>query len=419
MKILFLLGMYHPRSSANGLCCKNIVDECVRNGWDVSCVVNAYQGNTSKYELDGATIYPIKPRLSYQITEWCETHPTSRWKKVLSVCAALLNKTRLALRAHTWPYISPSYTRAFYRKAEKLHKREQFDVVVAVYTPIDSLYAGYKLKNKFQDIKFVPYYLDALAGGWGPSKWSPEKKDKRLRMWEQRIAAKADAIISMESSKAYHVQNPLSEELHKKRVYLDVPMMLPSIPAEDKNGVGKYAIFAGNISYPRRNPIPLLKAFMPVCNELNVELFFVGECNNKEIFEPYIQATNGRIRLLGQKNHGEVLELEKKASFLVNIGSENPYTIPCKIFEYMRFGKPVISTYAIDNEPSIECLKKYGCVHFFDERVPLEESSALLRAFIENTGDVKISDEFCQQIFYKNTPRAFADTLRKIMEETI
>ena len=67
MKVLFILGMYHPRYSANGLCCKNVIDECVAKGWEVSCIVNAYDGNKKMYQLDGAKIYPIKPRLSYRM----------------------------------------------------------------------------------------------------------------------------------------------------------------------------------------------------------------------------------------------------------------------------------------------------------------------------------------------------------------
>lgn len=418
MKVMFLLGMYHPKYSANGLCCKNVIDECINRGWDVSCVVNSYNGNMKSYEFEGAKIYPIKPRLTYRITEWCDIHNSSKCCKLLSKLASLLNKLKLAIRSYSWPYISPSYTQAFYHKARELELKENFDVVIAAYTPIDSLYAGYKLKCEFETLKFVAYYLDALAGGWGPVKWSEKKRDQRLRKWELLISEKADAIFSMESSRVYHTANPLPSNLNKKRYYLDVPMMLPSAQtAKADEGIKKYALFAGDISYPRRNPIPLLEAFTSVCIDNDLQLVFVGPCNNTDIFTPYIEKTNGRIRLLGKKTHSETLELEQGATFLVNIGSENPYTIPCKIFEYMRFKKPIISTYAIDDEPSMMCLKKYGFAHFIDERKPATFNQECLKSFIEKNEVVDIPDDFCQQIFYKNTPKAFADTLEKIMEE--
>ena len=46
------------------------------------------------------------------------------------------------------------------------------------------------------------------------------------------------------------------------------------------------------------------------------------------------------------------------ASFLVNIGSINPNTVPGKIFEYFAYNKPILSTYSIVDEPSINYLKK-------------------------------------------------------------
>ena len=55
-KILFILGMYHPNYSANGLCCKNVIDKCVDKGWQVACIVNAARGNEKEYILDGAEV---------------------------------------------------------------------------------------------------------------------------------------------------------------------------------------------------------------------------------------------------------------------------------------------------------------------------------------------------------------------------
>ena len=417
MKILFLLGMYYPKYSANGLCCKNVIDECVRCGLEVICIVNSYNGNKSDFELDGAKIYPIKPRITYRLMEWCEGHPKSKLKRIIILFSNIVNKIQLALGYFSWPYISPLYTRSFLKKAEYLHKKQAFDAVISVYTPIDSLYAGYKLKSKFSNLIYIPYYLDALAGGWGPNQWSVKKKERRLRFWEKRIANKADAIFSMESSKAYHTQFPLPNNINEKRFYLDVPMMLPSIANKTKRGLKKYALFAGDLSYPRRDPIPLMEVFAPICKDLNIDLYLVGPYNIQSIFTPYIEATGGRIHLLGKRAHEEVVELEQNAEFLVNIGSANPNVIPCKIFEYMRFRKPILSTFSIDNEPSIPYLKKYGCVHFIDERISYAESSNALKSFILQADKMCFSDDYCQNLFYLNTPKAFVDTLKKVMEE--
>ena len=418
MKILFILGMYYPRYSANGLCCKNIVDECVANGWKVSCVVNAFNGNETPYELDGAKIYPISPRLSYRLQEKAQLRLQLYPKKAsaLKTVANVINKAKLLLFSWSWPYVAPLYTRRFYKKARSLYFKEHFDVVIGVYTPIDSLYAAYKLKNKFHEIKFIPYYLDALAGGWGPIVWSKRRREKRLRKWEQKIARKADAIISMQSSMEYHKNYPILDNNTSCRYFLDVPMMLSDVRCiSKKSDSSKIALFAGSISYPRRNPIPLLKIFSLVCKKVDLKLFFVGDCSNVEIFQPYIEESNGRICLLGQKTHEEVLQLEKESDFLINIGNNNPYTIPSKIFEYMRFGKPISSTYSIDEEPSLVYLKKYGYTCFIDERTDIKTSAEHLINFIKSNENINIPEGFCQKTFYDSTPKAFVDTIKKIL----
>ena len=71
-KILFMLGMYHPQYSANGISCKNVIDECVNSGYDVSCVVNDYYGEKKEDVIDGAKIYRIKHRLFDRVIQWCD-----------------------------------------------------------------------------------------------------------------------------------------------------------------------------------------------------------------------------------------------------------------------------------------------------------------------------------------------------------
>ena len=418
MKVLFILGMYHPRYSANGLCCKNVIDECVAKGWEVSCIVNAYDGNKKMYQLDGAKIYPIKPRLSYRMLEKSQLRIGKRSSNIIRKTALAMNKIKLFLFSWSWPYIAPLYTRRFYKKACNLYLKERFDVVIGVYTPIDSLYAAYKFKVKFPEITFVPYYLDALAGGWGPDIWSEEKREKRLIKWERKINEKADAVISMKSSYEYHKNNPISFDKGDYRYFLDVPMLLSDVRGNySGNKREKIALYAGSLSYSGRNPKTLLEIFLRICNKLDFKVIFAGDCTNPKIFQPYTEATGGKICYLGHKSHEEILQLEAEADFLLNIGNQSPYIIPCKIFEYMRFGKPIITTYSIPDEASLPYLKKYGYACFIDESKDIEEVTAQVLEFIEKNDNINVPTGFCQDLFYENTPAAFTDTIKNIMGE--
>ena len=410
-KILFLLGKYFPKSSANGVCCKNIVDECKRQGMDVTCVING-DVNRPKHELiDGVEVFRIKPRLHYRIIDWCEYHPNSKWAGPLRRFAVLLNKMQLAIMSATWPWISPAYTYRYYKQGKKLLQNGDYDVIVAAYTPIDSAYAGYLLKKKFPTVKYIPYYLDALAGGWGPKNWPKDRIERHTRKWERKLNSVADVAISMLSAKDYHEKNPMPQT---KRLFLDVPTfvtgnkMEPHHSSENK----RVALYAGSINYPQRNPVPLLDAFASFDEKHGIEFHIIGPCNCVDIINKYSLQTNGRIQYLGNISHEEVLNEEAKADFLINLGNTNPYTIPSKIFEYMQFNKPIISSISIDNEATLPYLSQYGSSYIFDEREDARKTHPELLRYILSNPEVGNKDY--SKVFYKNTPQAFCDIIKSL-----
>ena len=417
-KYLFLLGMYYPRSSANGVCCKNIVDELIAQGYDVTCIVNSDLTRPEYEIIDGAKIFRIKPRLYYRMQEWCYYHPKSKYNNIIKALSIIINKATLFIMSSIWPIVSPGYTFRFYNKAKQLHKSEKFDAVIAVYTPIDTLYAGYLLKKTFNNIKFIPYYLDALAGGWGPTRWSKEKIDRRTRKLEMKIDRIADILISMKSSEKYHTENPLNKQDSTKRVYLDVPTFAYNKENTENCEAGKnnniIVLYSGSIHFPDRDPRPLLKHFVSICKECDVELWFMGNNNCQSLFDEYKKISGGRIKTIGQFSHKEAIAIMSKVDAFVNIGNTNPNTVTSKIFEYIQFRKPIISTYSIVDEPAIPYLKKYENHFFLDERKEADfekVNTSLKRFLLQDHYDSKID---YSKVYYLNTPQAFIDTITAI-----
>lgn len=415
--ILFMAGMYYPRSSANGVCSKNVVDELIRQGYNVTCIVNSDSTRKNEEYIDGAHIYRVKPRLSYRLQEWCHYNSHSKLRKVVETFAWIVNKIQLLIMSPFWPYISPLCTLRFYKKAKRLCRETEFSFLISVYTPMDTLYAGYLIKKKYPSISFVPYYLDALAGGWGPKMWSKKKIDRRTRLVETKINEVSNLVISMKSSEIYHQFAPLTDENSFRRIFLDVPTFIiekreivENIKMSHCDSIN--VLFIGSIRFPHRDPRPLLKHFAILCQNNNIELNFIGTHNCPEIFSEYEKKSDGKIKHLGQFSHDDAMEKLKRADFLVNIGSTNPNTITCKIFEYMQFHKPIISTFTIENEPSIPYLKKYGCYFLLDER-PNKNFDVINNQLLSYIlSKPKVEDKNYSKIFYLNTPTAFVDTIK-------
>lgn len=397
--------MYYPKYSANGLCTKNVVDELIKNGYDVSCICNGSKKSKKQEYVDGACLYYVKPRLHQILNDKANDVSNDKKKYFLQRISIVLGKIQLGLMAFSWPLVSPMYAFNFYCRAKKLYQKERYDAVVAVYTPFESLLAGYWLKKKYPKIKFIPYYLDALAGGWGPSFFSQARIEKHTRKWEKKIDEAADLAISMHSSEHYHMLAALC--MKEKRIFLDVPVMKKPCDCDKEE---PFALYAGNLNHKGRDISKLLEIFSELSSKTEIKLLLAGGCNDTKIFEYYEEKTHGKIQYLGILDHEDVLELEKKAKYLINLASINPYTIPSKIFEYMRFGKTIISTYQTEKDPSIEYLNKYNNVIYIDERLSVKESAEKLFKDMYVERKTEVSE--LEKVFYYNTPKAFVDVVR-------
>lgn len=416
--ILFLAGKYFPKSSANGVCCKNIAEECVRQGFNVTCVINTDVTRPKLENINGVTCHRITPRLNYRIQDWCEYNPNNPWVPILKRISIGINKLQLFFMAAFWPLVSPLYTYRFYKKGVKLMQQQHFDMVISVYTPIDSLLAGYYLKKRFPQAKYITYYLDALAGGWGPKYWDKSKIDKRTRKWETKIDNKADLIVSMLSAENYHTNNPLHLTNNCRRVYLDVPTFVPAVFITTMNSVSENStvptiLYVGSIRYPDRNPLPILNAFIEVLKTTSLNILFAGPINCIDIFNEYSKKSNGQIKYIGELSHEQALEKISMVDFVLNLGNSNPNTVPSKIFEYINLRKPIIATLPISNEPCIPYLKKYSTAFLFDENPQnFNTEVARLKDFI--LSKPKVADIDYSKIYYLNTPQAFVDLIKQL-----
>lgn len=411
--ILFILGMYHPQYSANGLCVKNVVEECLKRGHKVTVICNDYRGENKEDYIDGAHIYRIRHRLFDRVNQWCDKKETALRKTVRKI-NRLGNKLKLLVTAPVWPRIAPLYTHRFYKKAKKLYEKENFDSVISVYTPVSSLMAGYYLKKKHPEVEYIPYFLDSLSAGYAPKVFSKTHIEKRCLKLERKIFSRADKIVIMESSRKHHLK--VNGDFQNKIKVSDIPVLKkPRENGEKTEREEIKILYTGSIDPDVRNPKVIIDA-LSVEKLENVTCEFVGNINCKNMFSSVAEKYGEALTFTHQVTHGEIGKKYRDADILLNIGNNFSTMVPSKIFEYMSYGKPIISTYTIPDEPSKVYLEKYPLALLISGDDSPEDNAEKIKTFINVNKDKRVEFEDIVHSFYHNTPQAFADIIENTEE---
>lgn len=133
-----------------------------------------------------------------------------------------------------------------------------------------------------------------------------------------------------------------------------------------------------------------------------IKFHIIGACNCVELIH------SNNVVCYGEMPHDSVIPYIRNADVLLNFGVKTPSAISGKIFEYMSYAKPIISTFSIDNEACIPYLKKYPCSLMIDERDNNYQIQA--EQVIEFVNQVKGfigSKEIITSTYVNNLPETF------------
>lgn len=414
MNILYILGAYKPRASANGICSDNIIKQLANEGHSVTVLANASIGCKSHCtDGCGIEVFRVKQRLFLRMKEWREVkqpeHPLMG--KIVAKGSLIVNKLQLLVTAPFWPKISPLTIHRFRKTALKLQSENQYDVVISVYTPIEALLAGYAIKKKYAAVLFVPYFLDSLSGGYGPKCFCKQKTMRRGLAIEKEIFAVADKIVLMKSSEAH--QRKHNKQYSEKFCFLDIPMFKKTdIAASKRNENSKEIrmLFVGSIAASVRSPDTLISALL-LLQTANVACEFIGNIDCMERFKLLKEKYGRRLVFTGFMNHDKLTDKIESADILLNIGNLVATMVPSKIFEYMSYGKPIISTFDIEDEPSKKYLQQYPLALLLSGKDDPKKNADSIAAFINKSLGKSIAYDEIKKQFYLNTPAAFMECI--------
>lgn len=419
-KILIILGSYFPKPSANGICVKQVVDEFRKQGVEVTILATKSRDLEDMDTVDNVNVYRIKPRWSQRMTEWCNANKDRRYVNAIKKVVSIINKIKHILFFPTWPLISPVYTYRYYKKAIELHKENKYKAILSVYTPIDSLIAGALVKRKYKDLRLMLYFLDTLSGGVAPKGLSREWLEKRGYKWDKKMFKIADRVFVMKSHE-YHYSKEIYKSFADKIKVVDIPLIrefkkdtLTSDISFNKDRINM--VYTGSLLKHVRNPGYMLEIFSRMTNEFDLHIYGGGDCS--DLLDYYINLNQG-IEIF---KHGLVeYEIANSATIqsdvLLNIGNIESYLIPSKIFEYMATGKPIISFYRYDTEPSIPYLKKYPLSLLIKEDMDkINENTKLVVDFINRYKGKSISFNEIKDMFQSNTPEPLVKYALDLLE---
>lgn len=415
-KILFIVT---ESGSANGICTKAVMEEHVRRGDKVFCLTNREMGQGREDKImDGVSYSTVTPRLCYRLSaRICALPGGSGRRKLLSAVHFVLNKTKLLLSYPTWPLISPAYAARIYRRGLKICKAHGIDAVIPIYTQIDTLIAAKRIKAKLPQVKFIPYFLDALSGGYGPKVFSRQWTERRGLKWEAKLLGAADKIIMMRSVIPHYEKYRDKLTYFDKICFLDLPLFRPQVSGGDSESASHgdkniiELLFVGTIPAHIRDPKYFIELFGSIGGD-DIRLTLIGS-STCESYLADAAKMDGRIKLMGRVDHERAMAAMRRADILVNFGNNDPGMTPSKIFEYMSLGKPIISTAPIKDEPSLVYLQKYPCKYVVDQSLPREEHVAALESFIRESVGKTVAAERLTETFYLNTPAAFVECITR------
>ncbi len=416
-KVLYTLQWYPSKYSANGFCDEKIINALKESGqYQITCLSYKPFGG-KKYEIiDGVRVIRFTRGLWWNTYTKLKEVKNKRVLNFITKLNKLYTRISQVLTVSQFPNNCPFVYRRFANKALRLHKKEHFDIVISEFHGLDSLHAGAKIKEVCPDVVFIPVLWDAFCGketgSHLPKQWAAE----RLKDAEYKEVHSADSIIAMESGREYYEKNMQSASYISKIHFLDIPGVVEKSSADKTESPyikeGKINIvFAGVVSLSMRNPEYIINALSQSRNASGIHLMFFCMGDALGLLHKLKSASPLDIDIYGYIPQDELQKVYQNADILLNIGNAASTMVPSKIFEYVSYGKPIISTYCIDEDTSKAYLERYPLSCCIDQRKQVEESVTQITTFLSNNIGKTVSFETVEKEFRNNTPQAYVDLI--------
>lgn len=409
---LFILNGYLPYASANGVCVQKIAGALKSAGHNVSCLDGVGDDESEYEDINGVHVYRIRALWHERVCNWCNRRPTSWYSNALRSVALWSWRLKRIILFPFWPLSAPLYALKFYRRAKRICQDEHISCVVGVYQPFESLFAIALLKKAFPEIHTVAYLCDCLSGGVVPKIFPGSFCRAKLLKVEYRYIKILDTMLVLKSNEHYYANLYMKCDNVKKFQYVDIPFITKHENSYSTHNLNTLNIvYTGMLNKYIRDPSYAIDTMRRMTIKGNI--IFYGNTDTHDYFVSHnVQSRYMKILYHNMISYVECEKVLRGTDILLNISNRNTRQVPSKIFEYMSFGKPIITFYKDDKDTSLAYLRRYPLsllIKEDDEKI--DENAALIEKFIRENIGKSVPFETVKELFPQNTPEYTAKIL--------
>jgi glycosyltransferase involved in cell wall biosynthesis len=373
MKILVIATLLPPYRGSANIRALNYINYLSRMGHQVDVLGVKYPTDSLQYDESlenvfesNVNVYRIGPgalyKLFYQKKNKTPSLKATKQKKGLfqrikpKINSFIRNNVLILDSYIQW--IKPAY-----KMAVSLQKKNQYDCIFSMHETPSSHIVAYKLKKKFNYVKWISYWSDPWIGD---SLRSFSKARLLIeRFLEKKIINNADKFLftSIKTKEMYRERYNIDEKKldivyrgFDDRLYSKI-----SCEKADLNGLKKEKInivYLGTIYRSLRDITPFYEALVKL-KEKNYEVFsnlnilFIGSFDNKEDESKLGELEN--VQIIPPIPHYQALRYIVKADVLLLLGNKKSTQIPGKVYEYLG-SKAIILTILGDETDELSTL---------------------------------------------------------------
>jgi len=305
----------------------------------------------------GCAGWVVNHQLTVPAPDTDEQEPQKRRDVPSGVLSRVYGILRDILNVVIFPDVRSEWFPFAWKTLSRLMRNEPYDLLISSHEPGVDVLLGLAAKQKY-NIPWVIDLGDPLLAPYTP----------RLRGWldfyvEGVIVNRADHLIVTTEAVMRLLRDRHGALSHR---FMVVPQgfdknrrwFSPKIKTEDNSVILSQSnhkfkiVYTGTFYKSFRNPEEFFKALQKTNN---IHLVVAGDMSS---FQKDIIALGNKVTLLKKQNHEICLELQRSATLLLNIGNNQSYQIPGKLFEYFGAGRPILHLSGSAADPATEILAR-------------------------------------------------------------